>query len=1047
MIKPPASQPPPHILYGDTMSNVTTYQANQQEFITLTPIVCPPRVGKTYGRIIHNPTVDKIKYILQSAANSKVLAIDYETRGVDFSNDIKIVGLGMAWDTGSCYFDWNYSPISEETRESSPLNVAGIEAQSAINSLLLSHTGLIAHNVSFDGGVLRSSTGRHAQWEACTYALLSFLHNESIESRWGLKEAQVSVLGWATSNDIDLDAWLVKKGYCNKNSKPDKGEMWRAPVDILGKYCILDAESCYLLYTEVLRPTMHRFPSMIDWFHSDFMFLIQQLIEQKLHGLLIDKKGLQDFEVELHQDIAAISADFLLQPEVQKPIFAIQEELRADILVCKHPEVTATGTPNKNYVKWKERATKIRNNEMPEFNFNLSSHLQLSKLFYDKLKYPVVIETDSENNPRPSTATKALAKMGDLGAILMERSDRVKSLSFVTAYLELIAERTTMHPSFRAPGTITGRLSGNSPNLQQCFHPDTDVLTLRGWIPVGDLSLTDQVWQVHPNKGRVTGSWTLPESLSNRTYNGSMLGFNSTRIDVSVTMDHRMLLFGASNQTYLHYELLAREMHASNNRHHLRTCTESEALEGLNPQEISNIWNACLVQADGSTARQRNQNLWRFGFRRADKIKWMTDPYSKPRHIDAQGTSIWYALEIKSPYLVPESKSLNVDSLPDGYQDILVEAIAAWDGCKRVRDVVWQSNCEKSIDSVQRYLVRNGYQAKYWTRITGKNKTSHCLTIRKNPRISIRKQDTREVAYIGQVYCLSVPSGYVLTRYKGQTLVIGQCPKTKDMLSKFIARPGHVFVDLDVASLEPTVTTEFSNCPNMEKIYGSNASPYQDFYLFIASTIPGMRERVMAAGYNPDSPTKEGTANCKKVCKADRNACKIVALACAYGGGVNKVMQILEEQNIFMSHTEVEAIHRGYWELFAVVKDFGRSLLFEWKRNKGYVLNGIGRPMAVTEKYNRDLLNRFVQSTGHDIFVKYIRILCTELTRAGIPYVPIIIDFHDASTVEVPDAYEKQAIEVFARSMDLLNAELNGRIKLKGVPMSGKNLAIVKEAQ
>jgi len=108
------------------MSNVTTYHAPQQEFITLTPIVCPPRTGKTHGRIIHNPTVDKIKYILQSAAASKVLAVDYETRGVDFSNNIKIVGLGMAWDAGSCYIDWNYSPISEETRESSPLDCARI---------------------------------------------------------------------------------------------------------------------------------------------------------------------------------------------------------------------------------------------------------------------------------------------------------------------------------------------------------------------------------------------------------------------------------------------------------------------------------------------------------------------------------------------------------------------------------------------------------------------------------------------------------------------------------------------------------------------------------------------------------------------------------------------------------------------------------------------------------------------------------------------------------------------------------------------------------
>jgi hypothetical protein len=79
--------------------------------------------------------------------------------------------------------------------------------------------------------------------------------------------------------------------------------------------------------------------------------------------------------------------------------------------------------------------------------------------------------------------------------------------------------------------------------------------------------------------------------------------------------------------------------------------------------------------------------------------------------------------------------------------------------------------------------------------------------------------------------------------------------------------------------------------------------------------------------------------------------------------------------------------------------------------------------------------------------VKYIRILCKELEAQGIPYTPIIIDFHDSSTIEVPDEYEQRAIAVFNKSMDLLNAELGGRIKLKGVPMSGKNLAIVKEAQ
>jgi DNA polymerase I-like protein with 3'-5' exonuclease and polymerase domains len=274
-----------------------------------------------------------------------------------------------------------------------------------------------------------------------------------------------------------------------------------------------------------------------------------------------------------------------------------------------------------------------------------------------------------------------------------------------------------------------------------------------------------------------------------------------------------------------------------------------------------------------------------------------------------------------------------------------------------------------------------------------------------------------------------------------------QQPKTVKMMSPFIARPGHILIDADFASLEPTVTTEFSQDPNMEVIYGNQASPYQDFYLFIASSIPGIRERVLAAGYNPINPTKEGTANTKKVCKSDRQVCKLVALAAAYGASANKVMQILEEQNIFMSMHEVESIHRGYWELFAQVKDFGRSLYFEWKRNGGYIVNGMGRPMAVPEKYNRDLLNRFIQSTGHDILVKYVNILCTEFHNRNIPYTPVVIDLHDSTCVEVAEGLEKPAIQVFHDSMDILNRQLGGRIKLKGTPVSGKNLAEVKEAE
>ncbi len=274
-----------------------------------------------------------------------------------------------------------------------------------------------------------------------------------------------------------------------------------------------------------------------------------------------------------------------------------------------------------------------------------------------------------------------------------------------------------------------------------------------------------------------------------------------------------------------------------------------------------------------------------------------------------------------------------------------------------------------------------------------------------------------------------------------------QVPKTKEVMSLFRARKGYVFVDLDFAALEPTVTTEFSNDENMERIYGNQASPYQDFYLFIASSIPGIQERVTAAGYYPENPTKEGVANAKKVCKADRNTCKTVALACAYGAGVPKVHKTLEEQEVYLPIEQVRTIHSGYWELFSQVKDFGRSLGFELRRNKGYILNGMGRPMAISPDLERDALNRFIQSTGHDILVIYISLLIRHLNERQIEWAPIVIDLHDASTIEVREDQAQMAIECFNEAMNSLNKLLQGRIRLRGIPVIGRNLAEVKEAE
>lgn len=719
--------------------NVTVQELSGPQFILLEPGKHPARTGPVYNELIQNLKLIRAYGLDEDLRASKYVAVDFETKGGDYSQDIEIIGIGLAWDKGSCYIDWGSSP--ENCKE-------------VLLDTLYRHPGLLAHNVYFDGGVLRKTTGRHYKWHACTYALLAKLHNESPESRWGLKDAQVNILGWTDSNEHDLNEWLCVNGfykgvqrvdespevlrnlYREGKLKPEKGEMWRAPFDILGKYCCLDAEACYLLYTQILKPVSTKFPALEEWFHRDFMHLIKQLIEQKVHGMLADRDSLRLYGEDLEADIESLSDQFLADPRVKQAVAEIEGDMRAEVYLKEPTQFNKSGKVSKNYEKWRAKCELIDSGRVSEYNFNIQSGAQIRKLFYEKLKFPAEIFTEGGE---PAVSIKAMKKMGDLGALLVERADRFKALGYVNAYLELTEGRGTMHPSFRAPGTVTGRLSGKDPNLQQM-------------------------------------------------------------------------------------------------------------------------------------------------------------------------------------------------------------------------------------------------------------------------------------------------------------------PKTKAMMDQFHARPGHVWVDLDFSALEPVVLTEFSQDENMMLIYG-DGRPSNDIYLFVGAHIPGMDNKIRGVGYDPRNPTKEGLGRAKKECKHERSICKTVVLACQYGAGAKKVHQTLEEQNIFLDYWEVEKVHSGYWDLFAQVKDFERSLYFEWKRNKGYILNGMGRPMAVPERYNKDILNRFVQSTGHDILTMYIRILCSKVEAAGIPYKPIVIDFHDATTIEVPEEHGERTLQIFNEAMAELNATLQGTIKLKGVPVIGRTLADCKEPE
>ena len=713
----------------------------QVAFAILNPVFAPARTEHLF--IHENPTVDDVDAFLSRHPLGDVMAIDLETCGGDPTvAGSFVVGLGLTNSTGSRYF---------HTRESTEVYHYILHRLSELD------IPLIAHNQFFDASWMLRDYGTFHNWRHCTYALYKLLATEGFNGqKWGLKNAQVDLLGWEESNEKELSQWLVDNGYGTQIVdsetgetilRPSKGEMWRAPANILGHYCALDTESTYLLYTKVLLPALNKYKILQEYAGDIYQQYLRVLIRQKFSGISIDRSRLLDYDYQLESTIAQLENDFLLHPAIA-PLIAEWNQMVVDEHLKKEPErylkkklgtepkqYKKDGIVSMNWLKWKlkKEAPLVESKNWQKWaialdelkgqqHFNINSTQQKQWLFYEKLGNAVTLTTDSG---QPATDGKALRGFGDPGRILIQQNEAVKERSYVEAVLEH-SKGGTLHPAFKVPGTLTGRLAGAG---------------------------------------------------------------------------------------------------------------------GLNVQQM---------------------------------------------------------------------------------------------------------------------------------------------------------------------------------------------PKSKEFLSCWVARPGRVWVQMDFTALEQVVLAELSKDPALWKLYGPTAKK-NDVYLFTGANLPVIGETIRNAGYDPDNPTPDGIANAKKQAKKERGIANVITLASSYGAGPRKIQQTLELEGIPISFSECERIHAGYWKLYSGVKEYEAELLRQYENNDGWVLNGIGRPIGIHFDKDKDIVNRVVQSTGHDILVLWLSIYSQMLDEEGLDWHPVIADLHDESIIEVPKEQAAKALEIMTvHSMKELNSSLNGRIPLRG---------------
>lgn len=425
------------------------------------------------------------------------LIIDLETQGTDQSNlDNQVVGIGVAAEWGTHY-------------------AAVEDVQDWYEFVVLLHTWqvpLVAHNVSFDGAWMtrdlalaqKRNDGFAAEpdfhnWHACTLAVYRWLACEGwIGQKYGLKQAMVDLLGWPESNEGELDQWLVDNGYAMQHGGPDKSQMWRAPTDILGKYCWFDAEATYLLWAQILLPVLSNF-AIFDTYLPAFMSTIRHVIWQKLRGIHIDQDELREYRSALDGHCIQLLQDFLSAPGVREAVHAFNtqviEEHRANepVQFKKMPELGTEpaklkkdGTVSKNWLKWNTRKAELEGME-PEHTshwlrwrdkhtrmqqlmgnivptedskelrlFNVDSAQHKQYLFYKGLNYEVKAQTDSGE---PAVDEDALLVLKPHGPMLIQYNERNKIRTMVQGCLDKL-RGNLLHVGLKCPGTYTGRLGG-----------------------------------------------------------------------------------------------------------------------------------------------------------------------------------------------------------------------------------------------------------------------------------------------------------------------------------------------------------------------------------------------------------------------------------------------------------------------------------------------------------------------------------------------------------------------------------------------------------
>lgn len=375
-----------------------------------------------------------------------------------------------------------------------------------------------------------------------------------------------------------------------------------------------------------------------------------------------------------------------------------------------------------------------------------------------------------------------------------ERETRIEKLQKRPG---LVMADGRLHANYGAHGTVGWRLSSSGPN---CFDAETQVLTPHGWIQISDLDPTCPVAQWE--HGAV--SFAHPTAYY-REHADRMVTLRNQHIDLRLTPDHRCLLRHRKTGALRvfradEYPEDWAQIHAGKRFGSGLDLTDDELIV------------LCAMQADGHWDGSKSLGM-DFCFTRQRKIDRLVGaldrlevPYSRN---DASGrTRIRVGagdLAQRMLFFLGREKQFKWSMLFDMTQaqiNTFVEECYLWDGSETRRNC-YSSSIRQNAEVFQAACALSGRRAHWRVYAAASGNPNYQVDVVRRDYSMTTNVERRVEATDETVYCLSVPSSYVLVRRGGEIHVTGQCQNLPDDIrDMFVAGPGRIFVGCDEAQLE-----------------------------------------------------------------------------------------------------------------------------------------------------------------------------------------------------------------------------------------------------